>query len=68
MSEKETPRGKVNKNRYNKNYKKEHCKVLSVMMYENTDSRYIRLWKTIPNKAQWLREQLDEYAKENSLD
>lgn len=67
MSEKDMPRWKVNKNRYNVKYNREHTKKVCVQFYEK-DHRYIEIWRTIPNKVEWLKARLDEYAKENSLD
>ena len=31
-------------------------------------SHYSNIWDSIPNKAEWLREQLDKYAKEHNYD
>jgi hypothetical protein len=67
MSEKDTPRWKVNKNKYNVKYNREHSTKITVQFYES-DERYVRIWRSIPKKVDWLREQLDRYAKENSLD
>lgn len=67
MSEKDMPRWKVNKNRYNVKYNREHTKKVCVQFYKK-DHRYIEIWRKIPNKVDWLKEQLDKYAKENSLD
>ena len=29
-------------------------------------SHYSNIWDSIPNKAEWLREQLDKYAEEHN--
>ena len=67
MSEKEKPRWRVNKDRYNSAYNKEHAKTISIKVYDS-DIKYYRYWLSIPNKSQWLKDRLDEYAKENGLD
>lgn len=67
MSEKEKQRWKVNKGRYNTSYNREHSKTIGIRLYES-DMKYYEYWLAIPNKSQWLKEKLDEYAKENSLD
>jgi len=65
MSEKK--QWQINKQAYNTKYRKEHSKTIRIRLYES-DYRYIDIWQSIPNKADWLREKLDEYAKEHSLD
>lgn len=67
MSENDKPRWKVNKQRYKVKYNREHSTKICVQIYEK-DYRYVQIWREIPNKAKWLKEQLDRYAKENSLD
>ena len=32
------------------------------------EEQYINIWKSIPNKAEWLRGQLDKYAEEHNYD
>ena len=32
------------------------------------EEQYINIWKSIPNKAEWFREQLDKYAEEHNHD
>ena len=67
MSEKETPRWKINKQRYKVKYNREHSTKICIQIYEK-DYKYVEIWRAIPNKAEWFKKQLDKYAKENSLD
>lgn len=61
------PKWKINKRIRNHEYDKEHTKMIRIKLYEK-DYKYIDVWKTIPNKVQWLKDRLDEYAKENGLE
>ena len=67
LDKKDMPRWEANKRKYNVKYAREHTKKVCVQFYEK-DYRYIEIWRKIPNKADWLKEQLDKYAKENGLD
>ena len=61
------PQWKINKSKRDVQYNREHSKKITIQLYEK-DYKYITYWKSIPNKAEWFKAQLDEYAKENSLD
>lgn len=62
--------------RASRKYEKEHAKEvqakrkeraigLSVKLRKDEDSRYIEIFKSIPNKADYFRKCLDEYEKEH---
>lgn len=61
------PQWKINKSKRDAAYIKSHSKSMGVRIYE-ADFRYYEIWMSIPNKTEWLKQKLDEYAKENSLD
>ena len=60
---KEKPQYLINKAEYNKRYDKEHACMVTAKLY---DEELYQVWKSLPNKAEWLREKLREYEKENS--
>jgi hypothetical protein len=61
------PQWKINKDRYNTTYNREHSKTIGIRLYD-ADIKYYEYWQAIPNKTEWLKEKLDEYAKENGLE
>ena len=56
----------INKQAYNTKYVQSHSKTIRIRLYES-DYRYLEIWGAIPNKMDWFRKKLDEYAKENGL-
>ena len=52
-----------NKYEYNKNYDREKGCKIGLALY---DEHLLAVWRAIPNKAEWFREKLREYEKENS--
>lgn len=56
----------INKQAYNNAYNKEHSKLIRIRLFEK-DYKYVEIWQSIPNKTDWFRKKLDEYAKENGL-
>ncbi len=62
--EEKIPKWKRNKRRYNDEYNKEHALYIRTTLYSPRDDDLIAIWRSIPNKADWLREQLRKYKGE----
>lgn len=59
----EKPRWKQNKDAYDLKYKREHAHKICISLY---DEHLLEIWRSIPEKAKWIREKLLDYEKENS--
>lgn len=68
MNKRTAEEKRLRTNSYQSNYKKQHRFQIGVNLYDTTDSEYIAYWKTIPNKADWLRQKLAEEMKKAAHD
>ena len=53
----------ANNTEYQRKYNKE--KRTKIGFDVRRDSNYPAIWKSIPNKVEWFKEQLDKYAEEH---
>ena len=59
-----TRKNMANRTEYQRNYAKNNR--TKVGFDVRRDSKYPKIFDSIPNKAEWFREQLDKYAKEHN--
>lgn len=71
MAQKLSKEAYERKLKYSKEYNKQHRKEISkrtltvgCTFRRDLDSYYIDIWKSIPDKKQWLKEQLEAYKNE----
>ena len=54
-----------NKMKYDQKYDRENKVQIAIKLNKNTDPELIEIYRLIPNKAQWFKECLRRYAREN---
>ena len=59
------PVWKKNKQAYNREYMRNNFRSIKFNLNYNTEQEYIDIWEQIPNKRQFFKEALLEYAKKN---
>lgn len=51
----------------NQQYKDKHSRKFSIRFYESKDADIIKIYESIPNKMEFLREAILRYAEEHNI-
>ena len=61
----ELPKWEKSKKEYNLKYDRENKVHVAVKLNKATDAELIEIYRSIPNKAQWIKDCLRRYAEEH---
>ena len=62
------PKWAINKAKYDKDYSKANIKSCTVRLNKNTEPELVEVFESIPDKANWFRSCLRQYAKEHGIE